>query len=94
MTSKRRRLRFRWIEWNLDHLATHGVDADEAESVVRDARRPYPLARGNDKYLVWGRGRGNRLLQVVFIIDDDGRIFVIHARPLTTREKKRLPPGV
>ena len=27
---------------------------------------------------------------VVFIIDDDKSIFVIHARPLTDREKQRL----
>ncbi len=29
------------------------------------------------------------LLQVVFVIDPDDTVFVIHARPLTERERKR-----
>ena len=36
----------------------------------------------------WGRGRGGRLLQVIFVADDDGTVFVIHARELTEREKR------
>ena len=31
-----------------------------------------------------------RLLQVVFLLDKDRIVFVIHARPLTDAEKKRL----
>ncbi len=34
-------------------------------------------------------GRGGRPLQVVFVIDDEDSIFIIHARPLTDKEKKR-----
>ena len=81
---------FRWNEWNLGHLASHGVSPNEAESVVRGARPPYPLHREDDKWLVWGRGRGGRLLQVVFVIDDDDSVYVIHGRPLTDREKRRF----
>ena len=80
---------FRWNEWNVDHIAEHGVDPDEAEIVVRGARRPYPLHRQDDKWLVWGPGRGGRLLQVVFVLDEDDTVYVIHARPLTNREKRR-----
>lgn len=80
---------FRWIEWNREHLAEYGVSMDEAESVVRRAQRPYPLHREDDKWLVWGPTHNGRLLQVVFIIDEEDTIFVIHARPLTDREKKR-----
>ena len=42
-----------------------------------------------DKWLVWGKGRGGRFLQVVFVLDEDETIYVIHARPLTDREKRR-----
>ena len=80
---------FRWDEWNLEHIAAHGVSAPEAESVVESAASRYPLHREDDKWLVWGRGRGGRLLQVVFVIDDDDSVYVIHARPLTDREKRR-----
>jgi uncharacterized protein len=80
---------FRWNEWNLDHIAKHGVDPLEAEFVVRNAKRPYPLRKEEEKWLVRGRGRGGRPIQVVFIVDDDKSVFVIHARPLDKRKEKR-----
>ncbi len=83
------RMEFRWIEWNIEHLAKHGVDPEEAEMAVRGVRRPYPQQIGDDKLLVCGRGRGGRYLQVVYILDPDDTVFVIHARPLADREKKR-----
>ena len=80
---------FRWNAWNIEHIGAHGVTPDEAELVVRGAKSPYPRYRDDGKWLVWGPGRGGRLLQVVFVIDEDGTLFVIHARPLTEKEKKR-----
>jgi uncharacterized DUF497 family protein len=80
---------FRWDEWNIDHVGAHGVLPDEAESVVLNARRPYPLKRDSDKWLVWGPGRGGRLLQVVLVSDESDDIYIIHARPLTDAEKRR-----
>ncbi len=80
---------FRWDDWNLDHVTDHGVTVEEAEAVIENAASPYPLHREDDKWLVWGRGSGGRLLQVVFVIDDDS-VYVIHARPLTDREKRRF----
>jgi uncharacterized DUF497 family protein len=82
-------MQFRWNDWNIEHIAAHGVDPEEAESVVGGASPPYPLWRPDDKWLVWGRGVGGRPLQVVFVLDADGSVFVIHARPLTEREKRR-----
>ena len=83
-------MEFRWNDWNIEHVAKHGVEPDEAELVVTQARAPYPVARSDDKFLVWGPGRADRQLQVVFILDDDGTVFVIHARPLTDTEKRTL----
>ncbi len=83
-------MEFRWNRWNEEHIGRHGVLPQEAEAVIETARRPFPLAREDDKWLVWGRGRGGRLLQVVFVIDEDDMAYVIHARPLTEREKRRL----
>jgi uncharacterized DUF497 family protein len=70
-------------------VSRHGVTPEDAEDVVRSARVPFPLVQDNEKYLVWGPGTGGRLFQVVFVIDPDHTVFVIHARPLTDREKKR-----
>jgi len=83
------KMQFRWIEWNREHIAEHGVDWEEAETIIRQARRPFPRKIGDDKWLVIGRGSGGRLLQVVYVPDPEGSIFIIHARPLTETEKRR-----
>ena len=80
---------FRWNEWNVEHIAEHGVSIDEAEWVVETARPPYPEAREDGKRRVVGCGRGGRWLQVVYIYDPEDVIFVIHARPLSQNEKRR-----
>lgn len=82
-------IEFRWNEWNLDHATRHGVSVAECERVVRIAKRPYPLARGDGKYLVVGRGQGDRLIRVVYVLDDDATVYVIHAMPLSDSDKRR-----
>jgi uncharacterized DUF497 family protein len=81
---------FRWNDWNTDHVGQHGVDLHEAEKVVENAKPPYPLKREDDKWLVWSAGTGGRYLQVIFLLDEDDTIYIIHARPLTEREISRL----
>ena len=81
---------FRWVEWNTQHIATHGVEPGEAEEVIEDARSPYPHRIEDDKWLAWGPTSAGRLLQVVFVLDEGGTAFVIHARDLTTNEKRRM----
>ena len=83
-------MQFRWIDWNREHVTEHGVDPDEAEMVVRNARSPFPRKIKEDKWLVVGRGRGSRFLQVIYILDPDKTVFIIHARPITERERRRL----
>ncbi len=80
---------FRWIQWNIDKVTSHGVTTQEAEYVVESATNPYPQYRADGKFLVWGPTSTGRLVQVVFIVDDDATVFVIHARPLTENEKRR-----
>jgi len=80
---------FRWNEWNIEHIAEHGVSPEEAEWVVKHAKPPYPQLREEDKWRIVGRRHGERWLQVVFIIYPEDTVYVIHARPLTEREKKR-----
>ena len=82
---------FRWIDWNRDHVAKHGVHPEEAEMVVRKAQPPFPQQIGEDKLIVMGRGFGGRFLQVIYLLDPDDTVFVIHSRPLTDREKRRFP---
>jgi len=81
---------FRWNEWNVEHIARYGVMPDEAEYVVRTTKNPFPRKIEEDKWLVWGRGRGDRFLQVIYVLDEDRTVYVIHARPLEDREKRRF----
>ena len=80
---------FRWIEWNWEHTTRHGCTIGEIESVVRGAGRGFPRKIDRKKWLVVGRGTGDRLIEVIYLLDDDGTAFVIHAMPLTTRRKGR-----
>ena len=82
-------MEFRWIEWNIDKVVDHGITPQEAENVVEGATDPYPLHREDDKFLVWGATSTGRLIQVVFLLDENDMVFIIHARPLTEKEKRR-----
>jgi uncharacterized DUF497 family protein len=82
-------MQFRWNKWNESHISEHGVEPEEAEEVVGGACPPYPLASADEKFLVWGATAEGRFLQVVFVMDEEDSVFIIHARPLTDKEKKR-----
>lgn len=82
-------MEFRWIQWNVDKVDSHGVTPDEAEDVVQAARTPYPQQRVDNKLLVRGSTAAGRLLQVIYVLDPDDTVFIIHARPLTSREKRQ-----
>jgi hypothetical protein len=43
----------------------------------------------NGKWQVVGRGQGDRFVQVVYTVDPDDTLFIIHAMPLTTRRRRR-----
>jgi hypothetical protein len=81
---------FRWNEWNLDKVAKHGVTPFAAEYVVNHARNPFPERGGDGKWRVWGQTSSGEYLQVVYLLDNDGGVFIVHARPLEEIEKRRL----
>jgi uncharacterized DUF497 family protein len=80
--------RFRWNARNIEHIGEHCVSPAEAEYIVNHARPPYPQAKGDEKFLVAGQTWNGAYLRVVFIIDPDGTLFVIHAQPLTDKDKR------
>lgn len=79
---------FRWNEWNLEHATAHGCIVAEVESIVRNAGLGFPRKHGDGKWLVTGRGVGGRMVQVIYVLDDDQTTYVIHAMPLTTRRRR------
>jgi uncharacterized DUF497 family protein len=80
---------FRWNDWNLNHVTSHGVSVEEIETLIDTARSPFPEYRGDGKWLVQGRGTGGLFIQAIYIMDDDDTVYVIHARPLLESEKRR-----
>jgi uncharacterized DUF497 family protein len=80
---------FRWIEWNIAKVESHGLTVEEVEYVVNTARRSYPKPIGNEKWLVIGPTQGGTMIQVIYLVEADDVIFVIHARPLTPKERRR-----
>ncbi len=83
---------FRWNEWNLEHATRHGCSIAEIESVARkEIRGNRQRKAGDEKWIVRGRGQGDRLIQVIFLEDLDGSdtLFVIHAMPVSTRRRRR-----
>ena len=74
---------FRWNDWNIAHIAEHGIFPDEAEIAIETAVRPWPARAGTGRYRVLGKGRDGKYLHVVFIFSPPGVVFVIHARPMS-----------
>lgn len=80
---------FRWNAFNIEHATKHGCSIAEIEMVVRCEIHRARKA-GHGKWIVQGRGVGDRMIQVIFVYDSDGStIYVIHAMPLTTRRRRR-----
>jgi uncharacterized DUF497 family protein len=59
---------FAWNDWNIRHIAEHGVTQNEAEHVVLRARQPYPVALDSVKWLVVGKTASGRVLHVIFVM--------------------------
>lgn len=81
-------LEYRWNRWNVQHIAEHGIVPEDAEYVMNRARSPYPRYEGDGRYRAIGRRADGTYMQVVFVFDPPGVVYVIHARPLTDREKR------
>lgn len=81
---------FRWIEWNVAKCEKHGVEPADAEYVASGATPPFPRRAGDGKYSVWGQSPAGQYLQVIYLVDPDGTLFIIHAMPLTERQKRQL----
>jgi uncharacterized DUF497 family protein len=87
------RYRFRWNDWNVAHIDTHNIAPEEAEYVVNRARAPFPRDMGDEKFLVRGQAESGEWIQVIYVFDPPGVVYVIHARPMTDAEKRTTRRG-
>ena len=81
---------FRWNDWNVEHIADHGISPDEAEYLVDHVKPPYPEQIGDGKWRVPVQTANGRYIQVIFLFGPDDTVYVIHARNLNDREKRQL----
>ena len=79
-----------WNDWNVSHIARHGVLPDEAEEVLRAVQQPYPEICPKGKFLVWGQTRAGRYLQVVYIHPPDEEIDYL---ALSFQDRVRIDAG-
>ncbi|HET6249779.1 MAG TPA: hypothetical protein VFE47_18965 [Tepidisphaeraceae bacterium] len=75
---------FYWDDYNVEHIAEHGIEPDDAEFVVRRASRPYPRRTSGVKWLVRGRTRDGRMIQVIYVVR---QIDEIDERNLSLEER-------
>ncbi|HEY2510315.1 MAG TPA: hypothetical protein VGO79_00565 [Thermoanaerobaculia bacterium] len=40
---------FKWNAWNEDHIASYGVEPEEAQAAVLNARAPFPLGHDDEQ---------------------------------------------
>jgi uncharacterized DUF497 family protein len=82
---------FDWDDANVDHIAEHDIDPEEAEEAFGDPRRKTADARNTAterRGAIIGRTGDGRLLFVVFTIRY-GRVRVVTARDATEGEQRR-----
>ena len=81
---------FDWDEANIDHIALHDVEPEEAEAALTDPRRiPGPVQRGPEpRKAVIGATNGGRVLFVVYTVRQ-GRARVVTAREAVTWQLTR-----
>lgn len=78
---------FDWDAVNIEHLALHNVDTDEAEATLDN--NPMILRTRDGKYLAYGQTDEGRYLLVVFVRKPEDMVRPISARDLTNDEKRR-----
>lgn len=76
--------KFEWDEANIDHIAAHDVDPEEAEEVFAD----HPVVRRSreGRFIAWGQTWVGRYLVVVFERKAGNVIRVVTTRSMTDRE--------
>ncbi|MBU0505455.1 MAG: BrnT family toxin [bacterium] len=78
--------RFDWNQGNIDHIARHQVEPDEAEEVFVGKIKIFRSK--NDRYVALGKTLSGRYLFVVFMKKGRSTIRVITARDMTVKEKR------
>ena len=76
----------RWNQWNIEHIARHGVIPDEVEEVC--AARFIVRESYGGRFVVIGQTLAERTLAFILEPDYDGLYYIVTARPASRRERR------
>ena len=77
---------FEWDDENVEHIAGHNVDPQEAEEACYLS--PSVMRGKQGRYLVYGQSEEGRYLLIVGVYRGQGLFRVITARDMTDLERK------
>lgn len=78
--------RLLWDDWNVVHIARHGVTPDDVEEVCQGdylVRQTY-----EGRFLVIGPNASGNLLSAVLAPEGEGIYYVVTARPAAKQERR------
>ena len=75
-----------WDDWNISHIARHGVTQIDVEEVYRGDYLSRQTYQG--RIMVIGPNAAGNLLSVILAPEDAGRYYVVTARPAAKKERR------
>lgn len=75
-----------WDEWNVAHIARHGIAQDEVEEICRS--KPLTSATYKGRLRVIGETRMGRMLTAILAPKGKGVYYPVTARPASRKERK------
>ena len=81
-----------WDDWNVEHIADHGVEPDEVEDVCFGrplVRRAGTTRYGLSRYHAFGQTEAGRYLFIVLDREAAGVFYVVSARDMSKRELRQ-----
>lgn len=81
-----------WDDWNVEHVADHGVDPEEVEEVCFGrplVRRAGTTRYGLRRYHAFGQTEARCYLFIVLDSEAAGVFYVVSARDMSERERRQ-----
>lgn len=75
-----------WDDWNVDHIARHGVTPEDVEEVCQGSylvRQTY-----GGRLMVIGPNAAGNLLSAILAPEGEGAYYVVTARPSAKKERR------
>lgn len=78
--------RLTWDDWNVAHIARHGVTPEDVEEVCQGDYLVRQTYQG--RFLVIGPSTSGNLLSAILAPEGEGVYYVVTARPAAKKERR------